>query len=92
MSVTIITNNQYRELLNWWDLTEKEQNELKDSYDNVTESQFFRYKNQIYDLSNFMRSSHFKGWDGYAADSFFSGLLIKFSYCDDAVKVGLYLS
>ena len=40
--LTIKTNNQYRELLSWYDLTEKEKFEF--DYDNAEESSFFRYK------------------------------------------------
>jgi hypothetical protein len=31
-------------------------------------------------------------WDGYHSDSFFSGVLVKYSRCGDAVKVATYFS
>jgi len=40
----------------------------------------FEYKGNTYFISEFMlidKHSHFKGFDGYSGDSFFSGVLIK---------------
>ena len=93
----IITNNHYRPVLYWHDLTTKEQEELKDSYDTVEESSFFRFKNYVYDLCDFLSlktgTEHaFYGWDGYKNDSFFSSVLIKYDDSCEAVKVGLALS
>jgi len=90
--MTIKTDHCYRPLLNWFELTEKEQSELRDNYDSIEDSMFFRYKKQIYDISDFMSSSHFKGWDAYYSDSFFSGLVIRVSDCGDGLKVGTYYS
>jgi hypothetical protein len=94
MTLEIKTNNQFREIIYWYDLTEKEKDELKDNYDTIEESSFFRYKNQVYDLNDFMRlekNSLFPdSWHGYSNDSFFSGILIELSNCGDGVKVGFY--
>lgn len=91
----IITNNHFKEILSFFDLTEKEQNEIKDNYDTIQESSFFRYRGQVYDLNEFMRVDSLNGqdhslygWDGYHNDSFFSSVLVKYSSCNDAVKVG----
>ena len=98
----IITNNHFKEILSFFDLTNKEQNEIKDNYDTIEESSFFRYRGQVYDLNEFMRVNDslngqgqehvLYGWDGYHNDSFFSSVLVKYSSCSDAVKVGLALS
>lgn len=98
----IITNNHYRPVLYWHDLTTKEQEELKDSYDTVQESSFFRFKNYVYDLCEFLRvndslngqgTDHdLYGWDGYKNESFFSSVLVKYDDSCEAVKVGLALS
>tara|TARA_R100000951_G_scaffold115686_1_gene124597 strand:- start:948 stop:1250 length:303 start_codon:yes stop_codon:yes gene_type:complete len=95
----ITTNNQFRPILHWSDLTETEQKEYKDAYDDVQESSFFRYSDWTYDLNDFLRvndSLHGKGqqhdlygWDGYKNDSFFSSVVIKLSDCGDSVCVGL---
>jgi len=98
----IITNNHFKEILSFFELTNKEQDELKDNYDTIEESSFFRYRGHVYDLNEFMRvndSLNGQGqehelydWDGYHNDSFFSSVLVKYSSCNDAVKVGLALS
>ena len=91
--LTIRTNGQYRPVLCWENLTEKEKSE----YDIETfyNSSFFRYRGWVYTLEDFMRvdnNAPFTGWDGYHSDSFFSGVLVKYSSCGDAVKVATYLS
>ena len=86
----IITNNHVRDILNWWDLTDKEKLEfdwITDNEDNNPDDfQFIKYKDWIYCLSDFLRypsmwgslPDEFNGWDSYTSDSFFSGILIKF--------------
>ena len=95
----IITNNHYRPVLYWHELTAKEQDELKDSYDTIEESTFFRYRSKVYDLGEFMAKTRYNnldpklhGWDGYQNDSYFSSVLIQFDKSCEAVKVGLALS
>ena len=48
---------------------------------------YFIYKGQEYWLSEFMRSdghgSPFADYDGYASDSFFSGVLVRYGTADD---------
>jgi hypothetical protein len=95
----IRTNNQPRELLSWFDLTEKEKAEF-DWYSDFTETsapiEFFRYKGNVYTLGDFMRldkNSPFPGdWHGYKGDSFFSGLLIRLDDTGESVVVGQYIS
>ncbi len=88
----ITTNNQYRPILHWHELTEIEQKEL-DMYEDVQESSFFRYRDWCYDLCDFWRTDsndHWKEkWDGYKTDSYFSAILVKYSECGEAVRVGL---
>ena len=97
----IKTNHQYRPLLSWYELTAAEQAEHRDAYEDVQESSFFRYRNWVYDLNDFLRveNSHlpsaehgFYGWDGYKNESFFSSVVVKYDNYDCAVKVGLALS
>lgn len=90
----IITNNHYRHILYFCELEPSEQEELKNSYDTIEESTFFRYRGQVYDLNDFMRSAddRFEDWQGYHGDSYFSAVLIKFDESCEAVKVGLALS
>ena len=87
--MNIKTNNVPREVINSWDLTEKELKDF-DYLDPEDSGAFFRYKGQVYDLGEFMRidSTQRAGWeryDGYSSDSFFSGLLVR--YVDDCERV-----
>ena len=98
----IITDNKYRPVLYWYDLLPKEQEEY--AYLEPVDKGFFgffRYRKWCYCLQDFMRVDYnapfkenipFKGWDGYHNDSFFSGVLVKYSECGDAVKVATYIS
>ena len=94
----IITNNQYRHILYFNELEQDEQDELKDSYDTVEESTFFRYRGHVYDLNEFLRVNEqwgkgiLKDWDGCHNESFFSSVLVKYDDSFEAVKVGLALS
>lgn len=79
----IKTNNHPRAILGWHDLSKKEQKEF-DWMDEETKdgAEFVRYKGWVYYINDFMRCwpdvEEMKGWDGYEADSYFSGVLIKF--------------
>lgn len=94
----IYTNNHKRPLIYGFELTSNERSEF-DYYDEeeIEFAQFFRYKGEVYDLGDFMRTnfpnSPFTGWAGYSSDSFFSGILVKFPPDDDEfVIVGTYIS
>lgn len=94
--LTIKTNNRPREILTWYDLTHKEQLEFLQNSDDVMDSSFFRYKNWVYDLNGFVqlgKNSPFPSvWSGYHSDSAFSGTLVRYTDCNDAVIVGTYYS
>ena len=97
MVIKIKTNNVPRAILNWFDLSKKEQKEFDWMEEADKESaSFVRYKGWVYSLSEFMRvenDHNLKGWDGYSSNSFFSGILVKFIKDDyDHVIVGTYLS
>lgn len=91
--LNIITNNQYRELLDSHDVPKKV---LKDNFDHLEECDhgFFKYRGNWYHISDFLRVNHdqFTDYDGYLSDSFFSGVLVKFSDCGDAVKIARFYS
>ena len=89
--LTIYTNNVPRNVLYGYELSPAEQAEF-DYMDDINDGSFFRYKGQVYDLGEFMRVTDtmenchgFKGWDGYHGDSYFSGVLVK--YTDDCEQV-----
>ena len=99
----IKTNHNFRPILSWHELTESEQSEYAWLHDMAKESSFFRFKDWAYDLSDFTRvitnnmqrqgtEHELYGWDGYKNETLFSSVLVKYSECGDAVKVGLALS
>ena len=94
--LTIKTNNTPRLIMSWHDLTAIEQAELDYIDPNDGGGSFFRYKNQAYDLNEFTRindsymGGDLEGWDGLQGQSYFSGILIKFSEDGDGVIVGRY--
>lgn len=98
----IKTNHHLRPVLYWHDLTEAEKAEYKEAYEGVQESNFFRYRNWLYDLNDFLRVNDalkgrgqdhsLYGWDGYKNESYFSSVLVKYGEDGESVKVGLALS
>jgi hypothetical protein len=98
---TVTTNNQARDILYWYDLSEKEKAEF--DYidgDNREWAEFVKYKGRVYDLNEFIRvepeklphSSPLKGWHGYMSDTFFSGVLIKYASDYEMVILGRFYS
>jgi hypothetical protein len=93
--VTIRTNHQWRDLVYRSDVPAKV---LKDQFDHLSEDDggldgFFCYRRHWYHVSDFMRADGVaKGWHGYAADSYFSGVLIKLSRDGERVMLATYLS
>lgn len=101
----IITNNKPRPLLSIAELPAK----VAEEFDYIGEDEryderIFCYKGEYYDALDMVRApgkeapaetrEAFKGWDAYASDSFFSGIVIRLpgddSYFDGAVIVGRY--
>jgi hypothetical protein len=96
MAITIRTNNVPRNPVYGYELSEKERKEFDyidaEHFDGHS---FLRYKGELYDLSDFMRATDIadlKGWDGYASDSYFSGIVIKYVDNFERVIVGTYIS
>lgn len=95
MTLTIRTNNIPRMLKYGYEIPDK----IKSDFDYIPEDDFplhdfFVYKGQWYDLGEFLRipdNSDFAGWDGYSANSYFSGILVKI-VDDDSIIVGQYFS
>lgn len=89
----IETNNQPRAILSWYDLTPAEQKEF--NYLEEGAGSFFRYKGWVYNLGEFMRIDYTAindKWHGYASDSYFSGVLIRYTSDCEQVIVGSYFS
>lgn len=93
----IVTNNVPRLMKYGYELPEK----CRADYDYIDPEEydmhgFFKYKGHYYDSGEFMRVDHsfgMEGWQGYAPDSAWSGVLIKFvNGDDDRIIVGRYYS
>jgi hypothetical protein len=95
-TLTIITNNVPRDVLDGYELTVKERDEfpyvnwqgIEEGSDSAS---FFRYKGETYDLGEFMAPTGLPefnplcAWGGYRNDSFFSGIVIR--YVDDCERI-----
>jgi hypothetical protein len=100
MALTVKTNNVPRNLIYGYELSEKERKEFDYiSAEDLSTHEFFRYKGNLYDPSDFMRvdpgtegNCGLKGWDGYESDSYFSGIVIKYRNDFEQVIVGFYCS
>jgi hypothetical protein len=109
-SLTIKTNNQRREVLSAWDLTESELREFDyiDDIENNGANRFVRFKGLVYDLNEFQRigrrgenctpfgfvdhCDNFRKWDAIQPDSYFSGIVVKYSEDFETVVMGWYYS
>jgi len=100
--MNITTNDVPRDLLYLCDFSASDQDKIRKQYDWMEPDDiecnygFFKYRGCFYHLQDFMRaesdaSGDLTGWDGYTADSYFSGTLIKLADNDcDRVIVGRY--
>ncbi len=101
----IITNHVPRLVLDWDQLTEREQGEFDYlSEDERIDRDFIRYRGVAYDLGDFMRVSTpgnctpqmrdagFPNWDAYQPDSHFSGVLVWYTANYDWVVMATYIA
>lgn len=97
----IKTNNTPRHLVYGYELTKKEAADFDYlSPDELNEREFVRYRGRVYDMGEFMRidktvAPHpqrqgWGHWHGYSSDSFFSGVLVRFSDDGESVVLGTY--
>lgn len=107
MATKVITNNVPREIIDGYRLSMSARAEfdyldwqaIKEGRESAS---FFRYKGQLYDLGDFQRIEYdttaqtdgnpLKGWHGYQSDSFFSGILVRYTDDNEMVIVGHYVS
>jgi len=97
MALTITTDNKWRHLTYRSDVPASV---LADQFDyqnpEDTSDGFFKYRGYWYHIDGFMRaadpSNPLTAWDGYAADSYFSGVVIKLSRDGESIMVGRYMS
>ena len=99
MDLTIRTDRKWKDLQYRWDVPAKVLADQFDYQDTSEESGvtdgFFCYLGTWYHLDQFTRmesSDVLAEWDGYAGDSYFSGVLIKLSEDGEQYQVGRYYS
>src|SRR5271169_6117438 len=94
------TNNKWRLLINWQDLTVGEQEEFDwiNTEEKQSDASFFRYRKNVYCLDMFMlfgkdQMNIAKGWQAYHSDSYFSGIVIKINPDDnEEIMIGTFFS
>lgn len=101
MPLTIKTNHQWRDLQYRADVPADILASQFD-YQNAEETLdgFFCYRGVWYHLDQFMRVDYGHSqnafadghWDGYAGDSYFSGVVIKLSQDGEQIQLGTYFS
>lgn len=94
--IKIITNNHSHELVNFWDLKDKDREWYEDMFDGIEDEHFFYYRGNCHLLSDYMRIESNSplakyGYDAYSSDSFFSGTMIKLVENNEYVKVATYI-
>lgn len=101
MTATIKTNNQPRELKCLFEFPVWQQQHIRSEFDWMEDiestHEFFEYRGAIHHLENFLRVNAgtddvTQGWDGYEADSYFSGTLVRLCSDSDYVVVGRYFT
>lgn len=93
--MNITTNNVPRDLLDALELSPEDRAAFDylpwDAIDAGRDSAtFVRYRGRLYDLGEFMRSDAFQPWDGFASDSYFSGIVVRFVDHGERCIVGRY--
>jgi hypothetical protein len=93
----IRTDNKPRALIYWSELKDKEKAEFNwlDTAEKQDGARFFKYRGHTYCLDEFMVIDYnqpLPGWHGYLSDSYFSGVLIKWSKDFEAITAATYYS
>ena len=90
----IFGNNHNVPIVYGFELSDKERKDF-DYLDNVDDGTFFKYKNNVYDLGEFTRTAG-SGLesiaDGISHDTYFSGILVKFTDDSDFIRVYTYFA
>lgn len=99
MNVHVTTNHVPRELVYGFQLTPEERREF-DYIEDIDTHAFVRYRGEVYDPAEFMPVpggtcapdgiEQLETWDGYQPDSYFSGLVLRYSEDCEQVVVGTY--
>ena len=98
MALEIIRITQC-DVIGWDDLTTEQQGEFDylDTDERQQYADFVVYQDWPYDINEFMFVNkhspfHADMWDGYLNDSFFSGVLIRFTDSNETAKLATFIS
>ena len=94
----VITNNHLRQHTYGFELSPAEKAEF-DFLDDIDERLFIRYKGEllldeflVIEETMLLHHPEFKGWHGYMSDSYFSGLLIRYSEDYESFQIATYIN
>ena len=92
MSKFEIVNLETVDMIYWHDLTPEEQTEFdyRDTEERQNEYTGFRYRGNVYDMSEFGDTPP-SGWDAASADTYFSGILFRMVDDGEAVEVATWI-
>lgn len=100
--MTIKTNHVPRPVIDAYELTADERSQFDylnwDAIDTGSDSaSFLRYRGELYDLGEFSTTrgmpefSPLTAWDGYLSDSYFSGVLVRYTEdCEYVIAATFY--
>jgi hypothetical protein len=99
--MTIKTNNVPRAIVDAYELNETEREQFDylnwSAIDQGEDSaSFLRFKGELYDLGEFSTTygmpeySPLRAWDGYLSDSYFSGVLVRYTEDTDYVVAATF--
>ena len=93
----IVTNNKPRDIVSFFELKNKHQKEMLETFGEQAESlNFFLYKGEVYCLSDFCiidrHGQNSKQWDAAYSDTAFSTVLIRLTNYGESIIVGVAYS
>ena len=94
-NITIKTNNQWRDFVYRSDVPDSVLDDNFDWLDDDVSDGFLNYRGVWYHLQEFITppdSAPFNKWQGWIADSYFSGVLIRFSDDHEQYQIATYFS
>lgn len=96
--ITITTDHKWKNVLNWQDLTPKQQAyfDWLDDEEKQIGASFVKRRGHVYCLDEVMTIGRHSplatdGWDGVANDSYFSGIVVKLSRDGEQYKIGYFV-
>jgi hypothetical protein len=94
----IQTNRHWVNFLYGYELTEAEKADF-DYVDDIESHNFIRYRgavidpSEVFPITDTMRlHGDFKDWQGYQSDSYFSGIVIKYSDDFEQYQIGTFIN